>query len=73
MMVASCDEWDALPGVATLGRARVGRPPRDRDIKPAVILVAHPLSLTLDELKGLTGAIRLPPADNLKQVEDIHL
>ena len=43
IMVVSCDEWDALPGVATPGRARVGRPPRDRDIKPAVILVAHPL------------------------------
>jgi hypothetical protein len=36
-------------------------------------LVAHPLSLTLDELKGLADAIRLTPADNPKQVEDIHL
>ena len=30
-------------------------------------------SLTLDELKGLAGAIRLTPADNPKQVEDIYL
>jgi hypothetical protein len=39
---------------------------------PAVILVARPLSPTLDELKGLVAARRPSPADNPKHNEDMH-